>query len=30
MCNLYMSMADRLGLRKLERFGDSTGQLSNV
>ncbi len=30
MCNLYLSMADRMGLRELPRFGDSTGQLSNV
>jgi Protein of unknown function (DUF1552) len=28
--NLFLSMADRLGLTGLERFGDSTGRLSNV
>ena len=30
MTNLFLSMADRLGLRGLERFGDSTGRLENV
>ncbi len=30
MCNLYLSMADRMGLSDLERFGDSTARLSNV
>jgi hypothetical protein len=30
MTNLFLSMADRLGLRGLERFGDSTGLLGNV
>ncbi|HWF18598.1 MAG TPA: DUF1552 domain-containing protein [Verrucomicrobiae bacterium] len=29
-CNLFMSMADRMGLNSLERFGDSTGRLSDV
>ena len=29
-CNLFMSMADRMGLKKLDRFGDSTGRLSDV
>jgi hypothetical protein len=29
-CNLFLSMADRMGLRSLERFGDSTGRLSDV
>jgi hypothetical protein len=28
--NLFVSMAHRLGMRKLERFGDSTGPLSNI
>ena len=28
--NLFLSMTDRLGLQKLERFGDSTGRLENV
>jgi hypothetical protein len=30
MTNLFLSMADRMGLRKLETFGDSTGRLENV
>lgn len=30
LSNLYLSMADRMGLKNLERFGDSTGQLRNV
>ena len=30
MSNLFLSMADRLGVEKLERFGDSTGRLDNV
>jgi len=30
MTNLFLSMADRLGLQKLERFGDSTGRLADV
>ena len=30
MSNLYLSMADRMGLTDLERFGDSDGRLSNV
>ncbi|HEY8504363.1 MAG TPA: DUF1552 domain-containing protein, partial [Gemmataceae bacterium] len=30
MTNLYLSLADRLGLEDLERFGDSTGRLSDV
>ena len=29
-CNLFLSLADRLGLQKLERFGDSTGRLANL
>jgi hypothetical protein len=28
--NLYLSMADRMGLQTLSRFGDSTGLMSNV
>jgi hypothetical protein len=28
--NLYLSMADRMGLSGLERFGDSTARLKNV
>lgn len=28
--NLFLSMADRMGVRDLERFGDSTGRLSDV
>ena len=28
--NLFLSMADRVGLRNLQRFGESTGRLSNV
>ena len=28
--NLFLSMADRMGVRNLPRFGDSTGRLSNV
>jgi len=30
MCDLFLSMADRMGVQKLERFGDSTGRLANV
>jgi len=30
MTNLFLSMADRLGVTNLERFGDSTGKLANV
>jgi hypothetical protein len=30
LTNLYLSMADRLGLRDLERFGDSDGRLGDV
>lgn len=29
-CNLFLSLADRLGIRGLERFGDSTGRLVNL
>ncbi len=28
--NLFLSMADRMGIQGLERFGDSTGRLKNV
>ncbi|MFN0130318.1 MAG: DUF1552 domain-containing protein [Verrucomicrobiales bacterium] len=28
--NLMLSLADRMGVRDLERFGDSTGRLANV
>ncbi len=28
--NLYLSLADRMGVKNLERFGDSTGRLGNV
>jgi len=30
MTNLFLSMADRMGLQGLERFGDSTGRLANL
>lgn len=30
MCNLFMSLADQAGVTDLERFGDSTGVLTNV
>jgi hypothetical protein len=30
MSNLFLSMADRMGVSSLERFGDSTGRLSCV
>jgi hypothetical protein len=30
MSNLFLSLADRMGVSKLERFGDSTGRLENV
>jgi hypothetical protein len=30
MANLYLSMAHTLGVRKLERFGDSTGALTDI
>lgn len=26
-CNLFLSMADRMGIKNLERFGDSTGRI---
>lgn len=30
MSNLFLSLADQAGVRGVERFGDSTGRLSNV
>jgi hypothetical protein len=27
-CNLFLSLADRMGVQNLERFGDSTGRIS--
>jgi len=30
VCNLFLSLADQVGMTNLERFGDSTGRLSNV
>ena len=30
LTNLYLTMADRLGLRDVERFGDSAGRLGDV
>jgi hypothetical protein len=30
MCNLYLSMADRVGGKPLERFGDSTGRVTDI
>jgi hypothetical protein len=30
MSNLFLSMADRLGIQGLETFGDSTGRLGNI
>jgi hypothetical protein len=29
-CNLFLSMADRMGVQGLERFGDSTGRLAKI
>jgi hypothetical protein len=29
-CNLFLSMADRMGIQGLDRFGDSTGRLKTV
>ena len=28
--DLFLSMADRMGVTGLERFGDSTGRLANI
>lgn len=30
MTNMFLSLADRMGARSMDRFGDSTGRLSNV
>ena len=30
MANLFLSLADRMGVERLPRFGESTGRLSNV
>ena len=30
MTNLFLSLADRMGVQKLESFGDSTGRLADV
>jgi hypothetical protein len=30
MCNLFLTLADRMGVQKLERFGDSTGRITEV
>ncbi|MES2439103.1 MAG: DUF1552 domain-containing protein [Verrucomicrobiota bacterium] len=30
MCNLYLNMLDQMGVPSLDRFGDSTGRLSDV
>lgn len=27
-CNLFLSLADRIGMKNMERFGDSTGRIS--
>ncbi len=29
-CNLFLSMADRMRIQGLDRFGDSTGRLANI
>src|SRR5882724_237605 len=29
-CNLFLSMADRMGIQGLDRFGDSTGRLAKI
>lgn len=29
-CNLFLSLADRMGIQDLPRFGDSTGQLAGI
>jgi hypothetical protein len=29
-CNLFLSMLDRMGVEKIDRFGDSTGRLENL
>ena len=30
LCNLFLTLANRIGIQTLERFGDSTGRLDNV
>jgi hypothetical protein len=30
MCNLFRAMADRMGVKNLDRFGDSTKLLTSV
>ncbi|MEO5958990.1 MAG: DUF1552 domain-containing protein [Opitutaceae bacterium] len=30
LTNLYLSLADRMGVKGVERFGDSTGRLANI
>jgi hypothetical protein len=30
MCNLFLSMADRMGVKDVSAFGDSTGRLADV
>ena len=30
MTNLILSLADRMGVKSMERFGDSTGRLGDV
>ncbi|MES2474648.1 MAG: DUF1552 domain-containing protein [Verrucomicrobiota bacterium] len=30
MCNLYLNMLDRMGVPAMDRFGDSTGRLSDI
>jgi hypothetical protein len=29
-CNLFLSMAERMGVKNLDRFGDSTARLKNI
>jgi hypothetical protein len=30
MSNLFLSLADRMGVEKLDRFGDSTGRVDAI
>jgi hypothetical protein len=30
LCDLFLSLADRMGVQNLDRFGDSTGRLKDV
>jgi hypothetical protein len=30
MCNFFLTLADKMGVQKLDRFGDSTGRLTDV